>query len=173
MSFVKKLVRKYLFLSGEVISYDLSILSIPLRHHRFENFSLIIAILHPPKKKKIIIKTKGELNLKTIDPLSSQSKQIPLFSTKNRRSTIREQNSGRVYSSSHSHPLSPGQLLAPDLLRFQVEKAGGRSSREGRSWGDKRFVLVRPRSKWLFRGQESPRELKIRAIGHEGEGLAG
>lgn len=51
MSFVKKLVRKYLFLSGEVISYDLSILSIPLRHHRFENFSLIIAILHPPKKK--------------------------------------------------------------------------------------------------------------------------
>lgn len=127
----------------------------------------------PSKKKKIIIKTKGELNLKTIDPLSSQSKQIPLFSTKNRRSTIREQNSGRVYSSSHSHPLSPGQLLAPDLLRFQVEKAGGRSSREGRSWGDKRFVLVRPRSKWLFRGQESPRELKIRAIGHEGEGLAG
>lgn len=47
------------------------------------------------------------------------------------------------------------------------------SSREGRSWGDKRFVLLRPRSKWLFRGQESPRELKIRAIGHEGEGLAG
>lgn len=172
MSFVKKLVRKYLFLSGEVISYDLSILSIPLRHHRFENFSLIIAILHPPKKKKNNNKNERRIKLEN-HPLPSQSKQIPSFSTKNRRSTIREQNSGRVYSSSHSHPLSPGQLLAPDLLRFQVEKAGGRSSREGRSWGDKRFVLLRPRSKWLFRGQESPRELKIRAIGHEGEGLAG
>lgn len=77
MSFVKKLVRKYLFLSGEVISYDLSILSIPLRHHRFENFSLIIAILHPPKKKKIIIKTKGELNLKTILFRRNPSKSLP------------------------------------------------------------------------------------------------
>lgn len=169
MSFVKKLVRKYLFLSGEVI-HDLSILSIPLRHHRFENFSLIIAILHPPKKKKNNNKNERRIKLEN-HPLPSQSKQIPSFSTKNRRSTIREQNSGRVYSSSHSHPLSPGQLLAPDLLRFQVKKAGV-SSREGRSWGDKRFVLLRPRSKWLFRGQESPTELKIRAIGHEGEGLA-
>lgn len=76
MSFVKKLVRKYLFLSGEVI-HDLSILSIPLRHHRFENFSLIIAILHPPKKKKIIIKTKGELNLKTILFRRNPSKSLP------------------------------------------------------------------------------------------------
>lgn len=86
----------------------------------------------------------------------------------NRQSTIRGQNSGRVYSSSHSHPLSPGQLLAPDLLLFEVEKAG--VLERGRSWG----TSVSPRSKWLFRGQESRRcrrELKIRAIGHEGEGL--
>lgn len=51
----------------------------------------------------------------------------------NRQSTIRGQNSGRVYSSSHSHPLSPGQLLAPDLLLFEVEKAG--VLERGRSWG--------------------------------------
>lgn len=51
----------------------------------------------------------------------------------NRQSTIRGQNSGRVCSSSHSHPLSPGQLLAPDLLLFEVEKAG--VLERGRSWG--------------------------------------
>lgn len=134
MSFVKKLVRKYLFLSGEVI-HDLSILSIPLRHHRFENFSLIIAILHPPKKKKNNNKNERRIKLEN-HPLPSQSKQIPSFSTKNRRSTIRGQNSGRVYSSSHSHPLSPGQLLAPDLLRFQVEKAGDPPPREKEDLGE-------------------------------------
>lgn len=53
----------------------------------------------------------------------------------------------------------------------KLKKRG--SSRE-EDLGGQAFRPRSPRSKWLFRGQESRRcrrELKIRAIGHEGEGL--
>lgn len=60
------------------------------------------------------------------------------------------------------HSLSPGQLL-----RLRVEKAGNPREED---LGGQAFRSSR-RSKWLFRGQESRRELKIRAIGHEGEAV--
>lgn len=111
--------------------------------------------------------------MRTIDSLSSQSKQIPSFSRSAKIDNRQSEGKTLVAFIHHRTAILCRRGNSSPQISFcsKLKKRG--SSRE-EDLGGQAFRPRSPRSKWLFRGQESRRcrrELKIRAIGHEGEGL--
>ena len=111
--------------------------------------------------------------MRTIDSLSSQSKQIPPFSRSAKIDNRQSEGKTLVAFIHHRTAILCRRDNSSPQISFcsKLKKRG--SSRE-EDLGGQAFRPRSPRSKWLFRGQESRRcrrELKIRAIGHEGEGL--